>query len=109
IKGAKVKLKPGGSGSGKAFQEVLDAAEADTVEEYKDKDASPLSEQDKSGFTGKVYKKVLKKDVTVKRLYGGGARPAGQWVTKGGRPPGLEGKIRMALKPEWGNEATNVS
>ena len=108
IKGAKVKLKPGASTSRKPFREVLDPAEADTIEKYKSPDEAPLSEQDKSGFTGPVYQKVLKKDVPVKRLFGGSARERGMWVSKGGRPPGLEGKIRMALKPEWGNDASKA-
>jgi len=110
IAGSKVKLKPGGGSSGKAFQEVLDPSEATSVSQHDEKNPGDLKEADAKAFKGGKYtKKVLNKDVKVKRLYGGGAKAEGRWVTKGGRPPGLEGKIRMALKPEWGNEASHVS
>ncbi len=110
IKGSKIKLKPGGSGSGKSFQEVLDLSEATTLSEHDEKNPGDLKDADAAAFKGKKYKvKVLKKEVKVSRLCGGQARPDGRWVTRGGRPPGLEGKIRMALKPEWGNEASSVA
>jgi type VI secretion system secreted protein VgrG len=109
LKGSKIEKKSGGSGKSKPFQEVLDPSVADTVAEHQG-DKGPLSPQDAKAFKdGKYAEKILTKDVKVERLHGGGAFPQGRWVTGGPRPLGLEGKIRMALRPEWGNAASQSS
>jgi type VI secretion system secreted protein VgrG len=109
LKGSKIEKKSGGSGQSKSFQEVLDPSVADTVAEHQG-DNGPLSPQDAKAFKdGKYAEKILTKDVKVERLHGGGAFPQGRWVTGGARPLGLEGKIRMALRPEWGNAASQSS
>ncbi|WP_224242009.1 type VI secretion system Vgr family protein [Hyalangium gracile] len=109
LKGSKIEKKSGGSGQGKSFQEVLDPSVANEVASHQG-DQGPLSPQDAKAFKdGKYTEKVLTKDVQVERLHGGGAFPQGRWVTGGPRPLGLEGKIRMALRPEWGNAASQSS
>ena len=109
LKGSKIKKESGGSGQSKPFQEVLDPSVADTVQEHQG-DQGPLSPADAKAFKdGKYTEKILTKDVKVERLHGGGAFPVGRWVTGGSRPMGLEGKIRMALRPEWGNAASQSS
>ncbi|WP_052420629.1 type VI secretion system Vgr family protein [Hyalangium minutum] len=109
LKGSKIKKESGGSGQSKSFQEVLDPSVAKEGKTYQG-DKGPLSPQDAKAFKdGKYTEKVLTKDVQVERLHGGGAFPQGRWVTGGSRPLGLEGKIRMALRPEWGNAASQSS
>jgi len=109
LKGSKIEKKSGGSGQSKSFQEVLDPSVADTVAEYEE-GKGPLSPADAKAFKdGKYTEKILTQDVKVERLHGGGAFPQGRWVTGGSRPLGLEGKIRMALRPEWGNAASQSS
>ncbi|HEX8700465.1 MAG TPA: hypothetical protein VF815_16570, partial [Myxococcaceae bacterium] len=109
LKGSKIEKKSGGSGQSKSFQEVLDPSVADTLAEYEE-GKGPLSPADAKAFKdGKYTEKILTKDVKVERLHGGGAFPQGRWVTGGSRPLGLEGKIRMALRPEWGNAASQSS
>ncbi|WP_342376992.1 type VI secretion system tip protein VgrG [Myxococcus stipitatus] len=106
LKGKKIKKDGSGSGKRKPFKEVLDESVAETMREY-GPEGGPLSPADAKAFTeGKYTMKVLKKDVTVHRLFGGESGAQGRWVTAGPRPTGLEGKIRMALRPEWGNTAT---
>jgi len=109
LKGSKIEKKSGGSGQSKSFQEVLDPSVAVEVASHEG-DKGPLSPADAKAFKdGKYTEKVLTKDVQVERLHGGGAFPQGRWVTGGSRPLGLEGKIRMALRPEWGNAASQSS
>jgi type VI secretion system secreted protein VgrG len=109
LKGSKIEKKSGGSGQSKSFQEVLDPSVADEVASHEGGNG-PLSPQDAAAFKdGKYAEKILTKDVKVERLHGGGVFPQGRWVTGGSRPPGLEGKIRMALRPEWGNDASESS
>ncbi len=109
LKGSKIEKKSGGSGQSKSFQEVLDPSVADTLAEYSE-GKGPLSPADAKAFKdGKYTEKILTKNVKVERLHGGGAFPQGRWVTGGSRPLGLEGKIRMALRPEWGNAASQSS
>ncbi|HYH98419.1 type VI secretion system Vgr family protein [Hyalangium sp.] len=109
LKGSKIEKKPGGSGQSKSFQEVLDPSVAKEGRTYQG-DKGPLSPADAKAFKdGKYTEKVLTQDVKVERLHGGGAFPQGRWVTGGSRPLGLEGKIRMALRPEWGNAASQSS
>lgn len=109
LKGSKIEKKSGGSGQSKAFQEVLDPSVAAVVAHHQGKQG-PLSPADAKAFKdGKYTAKVLTQGVKVERLHGGGAFPVGRWVTGGTRPLGLEGKIRMALRPEWGNAASQSS
>jgi type VI secretion system secreted protein VgrG len=109
LKGSKIEKKSGGSGQSKSFQEVLDPSVSDTLATHQD-GKGPLSPADAKAFKdGKYTEKILTKDVQVERLHGGGAFPQGRWVTGGARPLGLEGKIRMALRPEWGNAASQSS
>jgi type VI secretion system secreted protein VgrG len=110
LKGSKIKKESGGSGQSKSFQEVLDPSVAAELESHGPGTDGPLSPQDAAAFKdGQYTVKVLTKDVKVERLHGGGAFPQGRWVTGGPRPLGLEGKIRMALRPEWGNTASESS
>ena len=110
LKGGKIKKESSGSGQSKSFQEVLDPSVAEERTTFTPEDKGPLSPQDAAAFKdGKYTEKVLLKDVQVERLHGGGAFPQGRWVTGGARPLGLEGKIRMALRPEWGNAASQSS
>jgi type VI secretion system secreted protein VgrG len=109
LKGSKIEKKSGGGGKSKSFQEVLDPSVAKEGKTYQG-DKGPLSPADAKAFKdGKYTEKVLTQDVKVERLHGGGAFPQGRWVTGGPRPLGLEGKIRMALRPEWGNAASQSS
>jgi type VI secretion system secreted protein VgrG len=109
LKGSKIEKKSGGSGQSKSFQEVLDPSVAAVVTQHQG-ETGPLSPADAKAFKdGKYTEKVLTQDVKVERLHGGGAFPVGRWVTGGSRPLGLEGKIRMALRPEWGNAASQSS
>jgi type VI secretion system secreted protein VgrG len=109
LKGKKIQKKSGSGSQSKPFQEVLDASVALEGKTYQGENG-PLSPDDAKAFKdGKYTEKVLTKDVQVERLHGGGAFPQGRWVTGGSRPLGLEGKIRMALRPEWGNAASQSS
>ncbi|MFL5344926.1 MAG: type VI secretion system Vgr family protein [Hyalangium sp.] len=110
LKGSSIDKKSGGSGQSKSFQEVLDPSVAEEKKTYTPAKKGPLSPADAEAFKdGHYTEKVLLKDVQVERLHGGGAFPQGRWVTGGSRPLGLEGKIRMALRPEWGNAASQSS
>ncbi|WP_224366119.1 type VI secretion system Vgr family protein [Hyalangium versicolor] len=110
LKGSQIEKKSGGGNQSKSCQEVLDPSVAEELETHGPGNKGPLSPQDAAAFKdGKYTVKVLTKDVQVERLHGGGAFPQGRWVTGGSRPLGLEGKIRMALRPEWGNAASQSS
>lgn len=109
LKGSKIEKKSGGGSQSKSFQEVL-APSVAVVVAHHEGDKGPLSPTNAKAFKdGKYTAKVLTQDVKVERLHGGRAFPVGRWVTGGPRPLGLEGKIRMALRPEWGNAASQSS
>src|SRR5215468_886895 len=107
IKGSKVEHLAGDSSSSKQYQAEL--ADAVVLQNYDGKEEKPKSMKDedfKSFKDSKFKKKMLTKPTTVKRLCGGNARPAGRYVSLEEVPTGLEGKIRNALLPSWGNEAS---
>jgi type VI secretion system secreted protein VgrG len=110
FKGKKIHKKSGGSGQQKPFQEVLDASVATKGKTYGPDEPGPLEPDEIKSFKdGKYRLRRLKKSVKVERLHGGTASPEGRWISRGPRPTGLEGKIRMALRPEWGNTADQSS
>ncbi len=111
LKGKKIHLKGSGSGSKKKGKDVLDPSEATSGPKGKGGNEL-LSPDDAKGFEGLEYQsRVLKKDMVCYRLHDGGkgAYPLGKWVGKSRPPPGLEGKLRCALDPTWGNAATHVA
>jgi type VI secretion system secreted protein VgrG len=111
IKGKKVKKQGKGTSASKRLEDTLTDAEASTIGPGQGENAM-LSADDVKGFKGGKYtEKALKKDFIGYRLHHGGhpAYPVGKWVTKSRVPPGLEGKLRCALDPTWGNNATMVA
>jgi type VI secretion system secreted protein VgrG len=110
FKGNKIKKERGGGAQSKPFQEVLDASVAAEIATYDPDNPGPLSPDDAKNFKDSRYtERVLTKDVTMYRLHGGGALPQGRWVSAVDIPPGLEGRIRLAVHPAWGGSANQVS
>ncbi len=111
IKGKKVRKQGKGTSASKRLEDTLTDAEASTIGPGQGENAM-LSADDVKGFKDCKYtEKYLKKDFIGYRLHHGGhpAYPVGKWVTKRRIPPGLEGKLRCALDPTWGNNATQIA
>jgi hypothetical protein len=100
-----------GATGGKAIQSGLKAVEVvGVIKKYGPHMKGPLSPSIANTFRGGVYtERVLSEDLIVYRVYGGNVNKVGAWFTKTEPFGPLQAQMDLALNPEWGNAATNVT
>lgn len=77
---------------------------------YNPANPGPLNQKTAETFTGGSYKEiVLTENTTFYRVHGGRAEKIGSYMSRTPQKGGLQSKMDLALKPEWGNTAAEVT
>ena len=77
---------------------------------YTPANPGPLPQDVAETFTGGSYtEKVLTEDTTFYRTYGGKAGEVGRYMSRIPQNGGMQSQIDLALNPDWGNTATQVT
>lgn len=70
----------------------------------------PLKKSVAESFSGATYKEtVLTQDTILYRVYGGDSGKVGSYMTRIRQNGGMQSQIDLALNPQWGNTAQNVT
>lgn len=72
--------------------------------------SGPLANDVARTFSGGTYtQKVLTEDTILYRVHGGNAEKVGSYMSRTPQFGGMQSQLDLALKPEWGNTATQVT
>lgn len=78
--------------------------------DYSPINPGPLDMKTASSFRNFSYtEKVLSKDTTFYRVYGGKANKVGSYMTRTPQYGGMQSQMDLALNPSWNNTATYVT
>jgi hypothetical protein len=76
---------------------------------YGSMDKGPLPNDIANTFRSNTYTQKVSTGEYVYRVYGGAAQPNGSYYSRIPQNGGMQSQFDLALNPDWGNTATNVS
>lgn len=80
------------------------------VTKYSPVNPGPLKEEVANTFNGGTYtERVLTEDTVMYRVNGGKVGGIGSYMSKTPQSGGLQSQLDLALNPDWGNTAENVT
>jgi len=94
----------------KVIGKVDDVKGTGGVKTYTPINKGSLSVDDANTFRSGTYtEKVLTEDTTFFRVHGGASEEVGRFVSRTPQNGGIQSQMDLALNPEWGNTAQNVT